>query len=42
MTVVRYEPWSLINRLHGELDQLLGAPLASPFPAAAQRPGRWR
>jgi len=29
MTLVRYEPWSLINRLHGELDQVLGAPLAA-------------
>lgn len=29
MTIVRYEPWGLINRLHGELDQLLGAPLAA-------------
>jgi len=36
MTVVRFEPWSLINRLHGELDQLLGAPPSAGSRAASR------
>ena len=26
MTVVRYEPWSLVNRFHRDIDRLFGAP----------------
>ena len=34
MTLVRYEPWTLMNRLHRELDDLFRAPLAQPAEAA--------
>src|SRR5579872_494238 len=30
MTLVRYEPWSVVNRLHQSLDQLFGESLGSP------------
>ncbi len=26
MTVVRYEPWALVNRLQKDIDRLFGAP----------------
>jgi hypothetical protein len=29
MTVVRYEPWALVNRLQKEVDRLFGAPLTT-------------
>lgn len=35
MTLVRYEPWALMNRLHRELDGLLRVP---PTPAAGAPP----
>ncbi|MCU0761327.1 MAG: Hsp20/alpha crystallin family protein [Steroidobacteraceae bacterium] len=35
MTLVRYEPWTLMNRLHRELDALLRDPLAAPAVATA-------
>ena len=35
MTVVRYEPWALLNRLHRELDQTFET-------RPATRPGRRR
>lgn len=30
MSIVRYEPWAVVNRLHQSLDQLFGEALASP------------
>ena len=30
MTIVRYEPWSLVNRLHQSLDQFFGDTLSTP------------
>lgn len=30
MTIVRYEPWRLMGRLHRELDQLFGDSFATP------------
>jgi HSP20 family protein len=39
MTLVRYEPWTLMNRLHRELDQLFRDPLtATAGTADATRP----
>jgi len=30
MSIVRYEPWTIVNRLHHSLDQLFGDTLSSP------------
>jgi HSP20 family protein len=30
MTIVRYEPWALVNRLHQSLDQFFGDNLGTP------------
>jgi HSP20 family protein len=30
MTIVRYEPWAVVNRLHQSLDQIFGEHLSSP------------
>lgn len=30
MAIVRYEPWSIVNRLHQSLDQLFGETLGTP------------
>ncbi len=38
MTLVRYEPWTLMNRLHRELDELFRDPLAAQQNAAETRP----
>ncbi len=35
MTLVRYEPWTLMNRLHRELDDLFRAPLAQTGTASS-------
>ena len=36
MTLVRYEPWTFMTRLHRDLDNLLGeAPAAAQVAAAA-------
>ncbi|HVO46128.1 MAG TPA: Hsp20/alpha crystallin family protein [Steroidobacteraceae bacterium] len=35
MTIVRYEPWSLVNRLHQSLDQIFGDTLNSPEASSA-------
>ena len=40
MTVVRYEPWSLVNRFQRDIDRLFGAPQAPlrRIPAHGCRP----
>ena len=38
MTVVRYPSWTLINRLHRDLDAMLRVPLAGPAAGAPTRP----
>ena len=38
MTLVRYEPWSVVGRLHQSLDQLLGETLSTPD---ASRAATW-
>lgn len=30
MTIVRYEPWAVMNRLHREIDQIFGDSFATP------------
>ncbi|HUI63063.1 MAG TPA: Hsp20/alpha crystallin family protein [Steroidobacteraceae bacterium] len=35
MTIVRYEPWSIVNRLHQSLDQIFGETLSSPEASSA-------
>ncbi|HKT74289.1 MAG TPA: Hsp20/alpha crystallin family protein [Steroidobacteraceae bacterium] len=35
MTIVRYEPWALINRLHNSLDHFFGETLAAPEAASS-------
>jgi HSP20 family protein len=35
MTIVRYEPWALVNRLHQSLDQVFGDTLGSPEAASS-------
>ena len=30
MTIVRYEPWTVMNRLHREIDQIFGDSFATP------------
>ena len=49
MTLIRYQPWSLINQLHHELDRLQDAPHGSDSVAAdwvptvdvKEEPDRW-
>lgn len=36
MTIVRYEPWSLVNRFNRDIDRLFGAP-----PTVAAESGAW-
>jgi len=36
MTIVRYEPWNLMNRLHREIDSIFGDSFATPAAASAQ------
>ena len=38
MTVVRYEPWALVNRLQKEVDRLFGAPLTTAADSGAWLP----
>lgn len=38
MTVLRYEPWGLVNRLHKDLDRLFTAPLATSADSGAWLP----
>ena len=38
MTVVRYEPWALVNRLQKDIDQLFGAPIATAADSGAWLP----
>jgi HSP20 family protein len=38
MTVVRYEPWSLVNRFQRDLDRLFGAPQATAADTGAWLP----
>jgi len=36
MTIVRYEPWTLMNRLHREIDQIFGDSFAAPAASSEQ------
>ncbi len=38
MTVVRYEPWALVNRLQKDIDRLFSAPLATAAETGAWLP----
>jgi HSP20 family protein len=38
MTVVRYEPWALVNRLQKEVDRLFGAPYTTAADSGAWLP----
>lgn len=38
MTVVRYEPWALVNRLQKDIDRLFGAPIATAADSGAWLP----
>jgi HSP20 family protein len=38
MTVVRYEPWSLVNRFQRDIDRLFGAPLTTAADSGAWLP----
>jgi len=38
MTVIRYEPWGLANRLQRDIDRLFGAPLSSAADSGAWLP----
>jgi HSP20 family protein len=38
MTVIRYEPWALMNRLQRDLDRWVGAPLATAADSGAFLP----
>lgn len=38
MTLVRYEPWTLMNRLHRELDDLFRDPVAAQKAGTESRP----
>ena len=40
MTIIRYEPWSVVNRLHQSLDQLFGETLRTPE-ASGSRTATW-
>lgn len=35
MSLVRYEPWSLLNQLHGDLDRLFGGRMGEPSEEAS-------
>jgi HSP20 family protein len=35
MTLVRFEPWNVMNRLNRRIDQILADSVAVPYPAAA-------
>ena len=35
MTIVRYEPWTVMNRLHREIDQIFGDSFATPAASGA-------
>jgi HSP20 family protein len=35
MTIVRYEPWAVMNRLHREIDQIFGDSFATPAASGA-------
>jgi HSP20 family protein len=36
MSIVRYEPWQLMSRLHGEIDQIFGDSFATPAANSAR------
>ena len=38
MTVVRYEPWALVNRLQKDIDRLFGAPQTTATDSGAWLP----
>ena len=38
MTVVRYEPWAIVNRLQKDIDRLFGAPIATAADSGAWLP----
>jgi HSP20 family protein len=38
MTVIRYEPWGLVNRLQKDIDRLFGAPLSTAADSGAWLP----
>ena len=38
MTVIRYEPWALVNRLQKDIDRLFGAPLSTAADSGAWLP----
>jgi HSP20 family protein len=38
MTVIRYEPWALVNRLQKDIDRLFGAPLSTSADSGAWLP----
>ena len=38
MTVVRYEPWALVNRLQKDIDRLFGAPSTTATDSGAWLP----
>jgi HSP20 family protein len=38
MTVIRYEPWGLVNRLQKDIDRLFGAPLSTATDSGAWLP----
>ena len=38
MTVVRYEPWALVNRLQKDIDRLFGAPQTTAADSGAWLP----
>jgi HSP20 family protein len=38
MSVVRYEPWALVNRLQKDIDRLFGAPLSTAADTGAWLP----
>ena len=38
MTVVRYEPWALVNRLQKEVDRLFGSPYTTAADSGAWLP----
>jgi HSP20 family protein len=40
MTLIRYEPWQLVNRLHRELDHVFGDTFGTPS-AASERAATW-
>ncbi|GAC1675533.1 MAG: Hsp20/alpha crystallin family protein [Steroidobacteraceae bacterium] len=38
MTVVRFEPWALVSRLHKDIDRWFGAPLSTAANSGAWQP----